>query len=500
MNLSAPRLVRHVLGLLILTNLASAADYYLAQDGDDARLGTSAQTAWRTIDRIPVDELMPGDRILFQGGDRFGGSLTLKVSGLAGKPITISSFGQGRGMITPPPGLDAIRLNDANFIDIRNLCLIGNGPESEPFTGSGVAIVATTGQSTTLRISGLECADFPNSGISIAARPGAGYQDILIERADCHGNALAGLGSGGPVRGNTYSFSQLVVRDSSFHNNRGRPSKTNGHSGSGIVLGDCADSLIERCAAWGNGDLCNTKAGGPVGIWLWESTRTTIRACYSFANRTGKGIPDGGGFDLDGGCNGCVIEDCLSWRNDGSGYLLCQFSGARPMADNIIRNSWSIGDGRGHNNKALMTYGPMDGSLITNCTFIVDGAQGDVAVWRTNEGCRGLDLRGNFSLALNGAGMLGAAFPETTIFSSNRWSPATALTLPAGDAGYTPEANMSLPAVVDESWLARLPQPEGTVPAVEHRWSIIAVAAGCSGEFANRIGAVARPRYGPAKP
>ena len=493
-------LARRWLSLLVLTTLAAAEDYYLAQDGDDARSGTSAHNAWRTIDRIPVDQLTPGDRILFHGGDRFSGTLVVKGSGIAGKPITITSFGTGRATIASPPGKDAIRLQDASFVDIRDLSLIGNGPESTPLDGCGLAIQATAGRSTSLRISDLTCADFPNSGISIGVRPGAGYQDILIERVACHGNALAGLGAGGPVRGSDYSISRLVVRDSTFSNNRGRPSKTNGHSGSGIVLGDCADSLIERCAAWANGDLCNTKAGGPVGIWLWESTRTTIRGCVSFANRAGKGIPDGGGFDLDGGCNGCVIEDCLSWRNDGSGYLLCQYQGARPMTGNIIRNSWSIGDGRGRNNKALITYGPMDGSLVANCTFIVDGTQGEVTCWSVAEGCRGLELRGNLSIAVNGAGLLTGAFPPTTTFGDNRWSPLGALTIPAGDAGYTPEPAVRIPAVVDEAWLASLPQPLGHITAIDRTWSTVATDAGTTGAFGNRIGAAALHRYGPAQP
>src|SRR3954466_9958841 len=48
-----------------------AATYYVSPTGNNAAAGTSAATAWQTIDRVNSKDFMPGDRVLFQGGKTF---------------------------------------------------------------------------------------------------------------------------------------------------------------------------------------------------------------------------------------------------------------------------------------------------------------------------------------------------------------------------------------------------------------------------------------------
>jgi len=43
------------------------ATYYISPSGNDSHSGTSAQTAWRTIDKVNATDLDPGDKVLFQG-------------------------------------------------------------------------------------------------------------------------------------------------------------------------------------------------------------------------------------------------------------------------------------------------------------------------------------------------------------------------------------------------------------------------------------------------
>ena len=85
--------------------------------------------------------------------------------------------------------------------------------------------------------------------------------------------------------------------------------------------------------------------GGPVGIWTWDSNRVVIQYNESHHNRTGS-PKDGGGFDLDGGVQNSIVQYNYSHNNDGAGYLLAQFEGAKPFHNNIIRYNLSKNDGR----------------------------------------------------------------------------------------------------------------------------------------------------------
>ena len=479
-----------------LASLAGAADFYVSQDGDDGRDGLSAAHSWRSLTRVPTASLKPGDRVLLRAGDTFHGSLTLTASGTSTAAITVASYGDGRATVVPPPDCDAIQIFDASHLVIRDLTLIGPGVAAGT-SGNGVHLRAEKTRNVGIVLRAIGCHNFPSRGINLScATVTAGFDDVLIERAECSGSGEAGMGSWGPAQGDSYSFHRVIVIDSIFHGNRGRPAKRDNHSGNGIILGDCQDSRIERCAAWGNGDLCNSPVGGPVGIWLCESNRSVIRGCVSFHNRTGENIPDGGGFDIDGGSTGCVIENCLSWRNDGAGYLVCQYGGARPLRNNIIRDCWSIGDGRGKNNGAVFVVGDLENTLVANCTLIVDPSPTAAACWRVLGDTRQLEIRNNLHISVNDAPFYPDANSKGVTFAGNRWSSATKTVCSPHDA-LTTSTITAIPSVVDAAWLAQIAVTPGTQVAIDPRWAGILTAAGCDPRFPDHIGASAAKRYGP---
>lgn len=453
---------------LSLAGTAGAADYYLSQDGDDRRDGQGPERAWRSLERVPVRELRPGDRVLLRGGDRFHGTLDLTVSGTATAPITVASWGDGRASILPPPGENGIAITDAGHVVLRDLVIAGPGADAAA-KGSGVFLYAEKSRSVGIVLRDLTCSDFPIRGVDLRSDGGeAGFDDMLVERIECSGSGEGGMGSWDPTVPGVYSFRRIVVRDSLFHGNRGRPAKRDNHSGNGIILGGCQDALIERCAAWGNGDLCNSTVGGPVGIWLCESDRGTIRACVSFRNRTGAGVPDGGGFDLDGGCTGCVIEDCLSWRNDGAGYLVYQYKGARPLRGCTIRNCFSIGDGRTRNNGGIYVGADPSGDvhqlLVEHCTVVMDPSDSKPAVVRFTGPVDDFRFERNLFISLGGTDLMNDAGQPGTRYAGNRWVAIGGEILfrngsaPAGDALGDPGLRLDprLPTAIDEAWLACL--------------------------------------------
>lgn len=83
--------------LLCSGPLAHATDYYVSPNGSDSNNGTSANTAWKTINRVNQlsFQLQPGDRILFERGGTWRGEVVLGSSGSASQPITVGAYGSG---------------------------------------------------------------------------------------------------------------------------------------------------------------------------------------------------------------------------------------------------------------------------------------------------------------------------------------------------------------------------------------------------------------------
>ena len=84
--------------LICMTSIiAYATDYYVSSSGNDSANGTSSSTPWRSISKVNsvFSGLNSGDRILFNRGDVFFGTLQISRSGSSGSPITIGAYGNG---------------------------------------------------------------------------------------------------------------------------------------------------------------------------------------------------------------------------------------------------------------------------------------------------------------------------------------------------------------------------------------------------------------------
>jgi uncharacterized repeat protein (TIGR02059 family) len=90
-----------IIVFLFLSSIASATDYYISSAGNDTNNGLSSTTPWKTIAKVnsSFSIMKPGDRILFNRGDSFYGTITVTEPGSAGNPITIGAYGTGTGPI-----------------------------------------------------------------------------------------------------------------------------------------------------------------------------------------------------------------------------------------------------------------------------------------------------------------------------------------------------------------------------------------------------------------
>lgn len=355
------------------TSNVPAIDYYVSSSGNDANAGTSPSTPWRTLSKVNRFTFTPGDRILFQGGQSFGGELRFDNDdvGTQALPITIGSYGTGRATLSAGKG-DGIYAHNTMGFRISNLNVVGSGRTTN--TGTGVFFnndLAGDVKLKFIRVDQVEVSGFGKYGILIQGNKGkSGYRDVLIKNVIAHDNALAGIYVKGVFSqaSTAYAHEDVVIGYSKAYNNPGMSGTYRGHTGSGIVLSDVNRGRIERSVAYDNGWLCNSKQEGPVGIWTWDSNNVTIQYNESYRNRVAGG-KDGGGFDLDGGVTNSLMQYNYAHDNDGAGYLLAQFPQARKFTGNTVRYNISQNDGRKNSYGAVYMFGGIHNSEIYNNTI-----------------------------------------------------------------------------------------------------------------------------------
>ena len=329
-----------VIVLLILILPAHAADYYLTNTGDNNNTGLAPDHAWRTLDRVNLLDLMPGDRILLEAGATFSAPLLLdeKDRGTESAPITVTSSGDGHALINAAGGMGVFVHNTAGIL-LSNLHVVG---DRHPHNNSdGIAIHNELGEAILLAgitIDNVEVSGFGKNGISIGGWNGqSGFRNVRITQTSIHDNGLNGLVI---YAQHPRVNKEVYIGNVEAYRNTGLPGVIP-HSGSGIILGNVEGGVIEWSKAFENGRLGN--AG--VGIWTYDSTRVVIQRNESFDNHT-SGEADGGGFDLDGGVTESVMQHNFSHDNDGAGYGLFEYADAPPWYGNIVRHNLSVNDGR----------------------------------------------------------------------------------------------------------------------------------------------------------
>lgn len=313
---------------------ASVRGYYISNNGNDNGDGTRGNP-WKSVAKIKGLVLHAGDSVLLQGGQTFSGTFMLNynTAGTADRPVLITSYGSGRAVVNS--GNEAgVVINNANYIKLENINVSGAG-RKDGNTTNGISIA----YSDNISISNIETAGFQKSGLLIR-----NCSNISVQQVFAHDNGYAGISVSGENFLKT-DCRNITISHCRAENNPGDPTNRNNHSGNGIIISQCTKSKIAYCTATNNGWDMPRTGNGPVGIWAWEVDSLTIENCLSYRNKTSPGGGDGGGFDLDGGVTNSVIQDCLSYENEGSGIGLFEYDQAGPWNNNTIRYNISINDG-----------------------------------------------------------------------------------------------------------------------------------------------------------
>ena len=381
--------------------------YYLSQNGNDNDNGRTKSTAWKNIKKINETEFNPGDSILLEGTQTFVGNIVFDEYdlGTQKKPIFIGSYGNGKAIIDAEKGTGIKALNSEG-IHVSNLIIKGDGADKNE--GSGISFVNNLRGEIKLdfiRIDSIETYGFGWWGILVDGnRKKSGYRNVTIEYCNVHSNGDAGLYIYGDYNlvSKTYAHENVYIRNVKAYNNLGRADNYE-NTGSGIVISDTDNGVIERCEAYNNGALCHSTMGGPVGIWAWDARNIIIQYNESYNNKTGA-TKDGGGFDLDGGMVNSIMQYNYSHDNEGSGFFLAEFTYSRAHSGNIIRYNISENDGRKNGYAGIDIWGDVEDAYVYNNTIFLSPAVKDTP--------SALFIRPNIELS-------DPKFPKNIIISNN---------------------------------------------------------------------------------
>lgn len=309
-----------------------ARRFFVDPAGHDGSDGSEGHP-WRSLSRVSLEPLAPGDEIVLAAGATFDGHLEIapKVADPA-RPIVVRSAEGAPATIVSPdaPGLTIV----GGGVEARDLKIRGAATAKKE-GHHGVSLVAPGGRTCRhVRLERIEISDFGDDGVSVSGgqAPGEGFVDLRLSRVTARHNWSSGIaiGDGLAWRDGGYAHRDVRLTDCEATDNQG---------GTGIVVSGIDGGTVEYCRA----DR-NVGNGGGVGIWAWCARRVTFRNCIASRTRSAGG--DGGGFDLDGGSVECVVERCLAYDNDGPGYMHCDYPAAPKTHANTIRDSVSLDDGR----------------------------------------------------------------------------------------------------------------------------------------------------------
>ena len=405
----------------ISDNTCSNNTYYVSATGDDKNSGLTPNDAWASIDKINSMVIKPGDAIRFEGGKSFLGTLKFDsndANGGSAAPVTVSSYGTGRATILAGNGNGIDIYNTAGF-KISNLIVAGNA--STGIKNSGIQFFTDLGGDVKLdfaEVTNVEVHGFRDFGIVFGSWNGSvnntGYTNVLVEGAKVYDIMDVGISSYGNFSASKtgYAHRNITVRNCEVFNITGLTTKTNSHSGNGILLSDVQNSVIEYSTVYNSGQLNANTSGGPVGIWYWDADQVVIQhnEVYGMKSGTSK---DGGGFDLDGGVTNGIMQYNYSHDNYGAGYLIGQFTGARPMSNIVVRYNISENDAATNGGSVYLFNGSSPSSMkdihvYNNTLYIEEQYSGSAAIkvlnWKTIS--ENINFQNNILVAENGADLL----------------------------------------------------------------------------------------------
>lgn len=383
-----------------------ASTYYVdATNGNDTNDGLSADTAWKSLDKVNSVIFQPGDHILFKKGETWTGWLKPQGSGEAGNPIVIASYGDGEDKPCLMPGEDrilpyfnvatdvlrnksynnAITFYNQQYWEVRDLELYDpnyeeNRPEAEMWEGGvyrrAINLMAedagdlygfTIDNCTIHGFRGLNSNRGKSSGgiiITILSDPDdstkrvpTGIHDITVTNCEMYNLGRSGF---------NFSSPWTTRRNENSHGDDWGSFDYGGYGdwypckniyianniihdidGDGILIDGCENVLVEHNTVY----RCLKFTRMAVGMFNWNSDYTVFQynevydTCPSDKDPKGNTY-DGQGIEIDALNRDTLVQYNYSHNNRGGSLMWCNINSERGFRGiyryNIFENEGNI--------------------------------------------------------------------------------------------------------------------------------------------------------------
>lgn len=305
-------------------SLPANTTYYIdATGGNDSNNGTSAATAWKTLNKITAQQFSAGDQLLFKAGCTWAGNVVLSGSGTSAAPIIVNMYGTGnKPVINGDPstnGSVAVLLNNISYWEVNNLEVTNTAPNSQNAL-TGIKINNSSSAATDhIYIKNCYVHDVTSTvyGSHNYVKGTGGIiftgfiNDVLVQNCHVANCQIEGIRTSSSAQASNVVFDHNLIENI---------------YGDGIVLnGVTGNSKITNNVVH---NACITNDANFAGIWTYNSYQTTI--AYNEVYGLTGGYIDGEAFDADISTYGDIFEYNYSHDNAG-GFMLFM-----PDAQNII--------------------------------------------------------------------------------------------------------------------------------------------------------------------
>lgn len=361
------------LGAGTASSIGSASYYVDSIAGNDQNIGTTADSPWKTLDKVNRKTFAAGDCIFFKSGAKWSGQFWPKGSGTKERPIVVDKYDGAAKPVFDGGGVGAtLRLKNQEYWEINNL-EITNFEVTNRGAGSrvrrGVDVEADNfGDVHHIYLRSLTIHDVNgtdkvkvNGGInytSIGTVKPSRFVDLRIENNNIYHVDRSGIFGWSThwVRSNWNPSLGVIVRGNTLDD----------IGGDGIVVVATDGALVEKNIV---GRANQRSAGYNVGIWPWSADNTVIQYNEVYGTR---GQRDGEGFDSDWNSRNTLIQYNYSHDNGGGFLLICnegQMDAASSVGNTgtVIRYNISQND----HHRGINIAGPVRDSKIYNNTLFV---------------------------------------------------------------------------------------------------------------------------------
>lgn len=408
-----------LLSLIAFSNSVLATNYYInSLNGNDTNTGTSANSAFKTVNPIKQIQLNPGDSILFAKGQNFVGMLALEnIKGNIQKPIVISSYNENgnyqKPIIDAGDSLYALYIKNASFIQVCNLEFTAIKPYITSSTTKksemrcGILVETTNEENfefiqikqVTVHDVFYHAPEFTRSAAEIKSANGTqsyGWgirfmnnskkgklKDIQVSDVEIYNVSHTGL----KFTATNYGIENIEVAHCKVYHTGGP-----GMQFSGVANAHIHNNKIQYSGS--TKDSRNWSRGS--GLWTWGCKNFIIEH-NRFENANGPG--DSAGVHIDYNCNDIIIQYNLSANNAGG---FCEILGNNYNCS--YRYNISINDGfrtkgvngafqegkifwlSGYQGEQKKNIGPFNSYIYNNTIYVAAGITPKVAVSSSTDG------------------------------------------------------------------------------------------------------------------